>query len=253
MKTDLNTSVDSKSTVVVFSCDQKYFPGFLPALRSLKRFHPQVHVVLIDIGLNQNTRSYISQFVEVVQFNNQMEHNPAWGRFALSLLNYRRVVYLDCDIIVLKPLDDLFNSNAEFVAVKNLDWRVSDNFTTPKVLEKYNISPNLPAFNAGVFSIDNRKWGEGKLLDEAWKVYKDIGESFTYGDQSALQILMNRYESQIAFIGEEYNAFAEHWNWEVLQSSARLIHYTGEIKPWHQGCSSPKKEFFFYYSKSSIA
>jgi lipopolysaccharide biosynthesis glycosyltransferase len=237
-------------TVVAFSSDQSYFPGLLPAVLSLQQHHPEIPIVVIDCGLTPHQVRYLQQFAEVFTSTHQLPDIPAWARFDVSLLNYDRVVYLDSDIIVLRKIPSLLETDAPFAAVKNLDWSVKENFKDPRVLDRYNIDPETPAFFGGGFSIDNRLWGNGKLAREAMRVYNDVGWSFVYADQSALQIMMYSEGNGVTYLEDEYNAIAECWDWESKSDKARVIHYAGdEIKPWNPLCKYPKLQYFFNYSK----
>jgi lipopolysaccharide biosynthesis glycosyltransferase len=241
---------DPHQAAIAFSSDRLYFPGLMPALLSVRVHHPEVPLVVIDCGLTPIQSRYLQQYAEVIPSSNLLYEIPAWARFDVSLLNYDRVVYLDSDIVVLNKITDLLRTEAEFAAVKNLDWAIKENFADPCVLKRYSIDPNAPAFNAGVFSIDNRLWGKGRLLQEAMRIYKEIGEFFTYADQSALQVLMNYDGHRVTFLDDGYNAIAECWDWQNRESCAHIIHYAGdEIKPWDPLCKYPKLDWFFAYSK----
>jgi lipopolysaccharide biosynthesis glycosyltransferase len=241
--------VEPDQAVAVFSSDQAYFPGLIPALFSFRAHHPHIHIVVFDCGLTTAQGRYLQQFAEVVVSGNYVSDVPAWARFEVSLLPYARVVYLDSDIIVLNKLSAMFDTDAEFAAVRNLDWKITENFTDPSPLETYGISPDVPAFFAGGFSIDNRVWGGGRLLEESLRVYQDSGTAFLYADQSALQLIMHS-RNIVTFIGDEYNAIAACWDWEQRAHEARVIHYAGdEIKPWDPRCQYPGLDYFFAYSK----
>lgn len=240
----------SGKTAIAFCSDSSYFPGLIPAISSVRQFHPEIPLVVIDRGLTDIQSAYLQQFADVFPSSNQLPELPLWGKLDVSLLNYERVIYLDSDVILLDKIPDLLETKAEFAAVKNLDWGVKENFTNSQVLQKYGIKPETQAFNAGVFMIDNRIWGKGKLLHEAMKIYQEIGEYFVYDDQSALQILMNCNEHQIEFLDDGYNAISECWDWSDTTKKVRVVHYAGdEIKPWNPLCKQPKLEYFFAHSK----
>lgn len=240
----------SGKMAIAFCSDSSYFPGLIPAISSVRQYHPEIPLVVIDRGLTKIQVAYLRQFADVFPSSNQLPELPLWGKLDVSLLDYERVIYLDSDVILLDRISDLLKTKAEFAAVKNLDWGVKENFTNSQILQKYGINPETPAFNAGVFSIDNQVWGNGKLLDEAMKVYQEIGEYFIYDDQSVLQILMNSTGHQIEFLDDEYNAIAECWGWNDSIKKVRILHYAGdEIKPWNPLCKQPKLEYFFDHSK----
>lgn len=237
-------------TAIVLSSDRLYYPGLIAAMTSVRKFHPQVPLVIIDNGLTDPQVRFLRQFAEIIRSLNPLPEIPAWARFDISRLDYDRVVYLDVDIILVREITELLQTDAEFAAVRNLDWAIKENFLDPTVLEKYGVDADAPAFNAGVFSIDNRKWGKSRLAQEAMQIYRQIGHTFAYADQSALQIIMNSNGSSVTFLDDGYNAIAECWDWQNRGDSVRIVHYAGdEIKPWSPLCRYPRLDLFFAHSK----
>lgn len=237
-------------TAIAFSGDRLYFPGLMAALSSVKAHHPEVPLVIIDCGLTANQARYLKQFAEVVRSSNPLPDIPAWARFDVSLLSYDRIVYLDADVVVLSKIPDLLETEAEFAAVKNLDWSIKENFIDVSPLRMYGIDPEAPAFNAGVFSIDNRVWGKRRLFEKAMEIHSQVGKSFAYADQSALQIIMNSGGCRVTFLDDAYNAIAECWDWATRESDVHIIHFAGdEIKPWNPSCKYPMLDRFFAHSK----
>lgn len=235
---------------ILFCSDQNFYPGLMAALFSVLDHHPDVPIVIVDHGLTPLQVRYLEQYAEVIPTSILLPPDPVWGSLNLSLVHYDRIVYLDCDVIVLCDISELLDTEAEFAAVRNLDWTVRENYRDSRILQKFKVDPDAPAFNAGVFSIDNRKWGNGRLIHEAMAVNYAAGWSFLYGDQSALQILMNANGQRVSFIPEKYNVIAEYWDREKHDCEARIVHYAGnEIKPWHPTCNYPKLDYFFRYSK----
>ena len=241
---------DPHQTAIAFSGDRLYYPGLIAALSSVRKFHPQVPLVIIDDGLTVSQVRFLQQYAEVLKSANPLPEIPAWARFDISRINYDRVVYLDADVILVSEIPALLETEAEFAAVRNLDWPIKENFLDATVLKEYGIDADTPAFNAGVFSLDNRKWGKSRLAQEALQLYRRIGHTFAYADQSALQIIMNSNGSRVTFLDDGYNAIAECWDWGHHGDSARIVHYAGdEIKPWNPLCQYPMLDLFFAHSK----
>lgn len=237
-------------TAIAFSSDQAYFPGLVPALLSVKKHHPTVPLVVIDDGLTPPQVRYLQQYCEVFLSRNPLRDFPSWSCLDISFLEYDRVVYLDSDTITLRPIPGLLETEAEFVAVRNIDWTIKENFKDASILHRYGIELDVTAFNAGVFSINNKVWGEGRLFTEAQKLYGEVGSSFIYPDQSVLHIIMNTEGRRATFIDNQYNVIAECWDWYQPLEGMRIIHYAGnEIKPWNPLCRYPKLDLFFAYSK----
>ena len=241
---------DPRQTAIVFSSDRQYYSGLIAAMNSVRRFHPRVPLVIINDDLTAVQVAFLRQYAEVVKSANPLPDIPAWARFDVSRLNYDRVVYLDSDVILVQEITELLENDAEFAAVRNLDWPIKENFHEPAVLKEYGVDGDAPAFNAGVFSIDLRKWGKGRLAEEALQLYRRIGHTFAYADQSALQVIMNSQGSGVTFLDDGYNAIAECWDWQNHGNRARIVHYAGdEIKPWSPLCKYPMLDMFFAHSK----
>jgi lipopolysaccharide biosynthesis glycosyltransferase len=241
---------DPHQTAIVFSSDRLYYPGLVAAMSSVRRFHPEVPLVIIDDGLTFSQVRFLQQYAEIVSSSNPLPNIPAWARFDISRINYDRVVYLDADVILVRKITELLETDAEFAAVRNLDWAIKENFLDTTLLKEYDIDADAPAFNAGVFSIDNRKWGEARLAQEALQLYRRFGHTFAYADQSALQVIMNSNGASVTFLDDSYNAIAECWDWQNHSDRVHIIHYAGdEIKPWNPHCKYPMLHLFFAHSK----
>lgn len=241
---------DSNQPAIVFCCDRAYYPGLQAALASLRVIHPDVPLVILERGLSDQQVRYLSQFAEVYPIASELPASAQWARFELSLLPYSRIVYLDCDLIVLDSLDALLNATEDFVAVRNLDWTIADNFDSPEPIKAFGVDPSLPAFNSGVFSINNRVWGGGTLLREGIRVWRASADPLPYGDQAVLQIIMNTAGRRVTFLDDYYNAIAECWDATRTYDGIRVLHYAGdEIKPWDPRCRYPQLNRFFQFSK----
>lgn len=241
---------DPDQPAVLFCCDRGYFAGLQAALASLRAIHADVPVVVLERGLSERQVRYLSQFAEVHASASELPAGTEWARFELSLLPYSRIVYLDCDLIILDRLDELLYASADFVAVRNLDWTIADNFYSNEPITAFGVDPTRPAFNSGVFSIDNRVWGNGHLLREAIQVWRATVESLRYGDQPVLQIIMNSKGRFVTFLDDSYNAIAECWDSARGYDDIHILHYAGdEIKPWDPRCRYPQLDRFFHFSK----
>lgn len=239
----------SNDIAFVFSTDKNYYPGLVVALRSLLELHDNIPIIIIERDLSEMQKRYLTQFAQIIPARRFIPEHVAWDRFDISFLKYKRIVFLDCDIVILNPLNDFINSKSDFSAVKNLNWTVKENFKTSSALVKYGIPFEKPAFFAGGFSINNEVWGNGRLFYEASELFYSEWNEFIYGDQSALQIIMYRNNSKIEYLDETNNALAECWDWKNRRNDAKVIHYTGELKPWHKGSNQLEEKYLFKYSK----
>jgi hypothetical protein len=233
-------------TVVVYCANPAFYPGLIASLRSLLHFHPTVPVVIISWALSSRQEEYLSGFATVVPRRDELPDDPIWGQLGLFHLDVQRAVCLDADTIILQPIDDLFASKAPFAAARNLDWGIRENFKDTTVLSEFGLDPNLPAFNAGVYTVDVAFWGT-RLYDELLELNQQYGYNFMLGDQSALHLAFYRSEYSFEWLPDEFNGMAEFWDWNG--EPPRILHYAGPDKPWWPNYNLPGGEYFFRWSK----
>ena len=157
------------------------------------------------------------------------------------LPNLKKVLYLDCDIIVKGDISELYNTNIDnyfFAAVEDEGF-ISTFFS------KLEIAKNEKYFNAGVMLMNLEKWREtniNKIIINFINEKKDQLESH---DQDAINsILYGKWLN----LPSKYNTtnimLDTHQTDDIL-----IIHYTGQ-KPWNYLCLNPlKNEYFNYLNK----
>ena len=124
---------------------------------------------------------------------------------------FSHLVYLDADIVSLRPPDELFNLPQTFAAVPDIGW------------------PDC--FNSGVLSLKPNMGDYYALLALAQR-----GISFDGADQGLLNMHFRNWE-RLSFA---YNC-TPSGNYQYLpayrhfQSSISLVHYIGKDKPWISG------------------
>jgi lipopolysaccharide biosynthesis glycosyltransferase len=248
---------DSADTVHVACCfDRKMELPFLVLASSLKRhlkgdrkvvlhaFHsdPIAHDLAYFDGLNSATFE-----LRLRQIENRF-HGPAtWPSHltAASLLRLRlpsvlkdidRVVYLDCDLVVLNDIATLYDIDLlGFPLAACLDFWLTGSppFAPPgwradewhKFLrEVVRLSNSKAYFNAGVMVMDLKKFRSTSLIRAADEFLERTNYETPFVDQEALNHVIDG-----AFVRLDTR-------WNVLaalgHSDPWIIHYAGPYKPW---------------------
>lgn len=128
-------------------------------------------------------------------------------------LQFRKIVYVDADIVALRAPDELFDIQAPFAAAPDIGW------------------PD--AFNSGVMVI-SPDMGEYHAL----RGLADAGDSFDGADQGLLnQYYEHRPWHRISFT---YNCTPNaEYQWEpaykYYKSRISMVHFIGADKPWTKG------------------
>jgi len=176
---------------------------------------------------------------------------PLWGRMPLTTYDkvtvaeflpadVHRAIWLDCDILVLDDLAALWDrpfGGATTMAVQDsLVPFVSSRFG----VGGYNdlrIDPDTPYFNAGMMVIDVKAWRSAEISRLALQYLKKYHARVCFWDQEALN----------AVLAGHWSPLEPRWNWSAtldrlngsssnhrdsMPAQARLIHFSGNIKPW---------------------
>jgi len=132
-------------------------------------------------------------------------------------IQFRKIVYLDADVVVLRALDELFDIEAPFAAAPDVGW------------------PD--AFNSGVMVLTPN-------MGEYWalKTMAASGDSFDGADQGLLnQYFEHRGWHRLSFA---YNCTPNaQYQWEpayrYYKRDIAAVHFIGKDKPWAHGQRRP--------------
>ncbi|KAL5374615.1 hypothetical protein DPSP01_011797 [Paraphaeosphaeria sporulosa] len=130
---------------------------------------------------------------------------------------FRKIVYLDADVVALRSLDELFEIDAPFAAAPDVGW------------------PD--AFNSGVMVLNPD-------MGEYWALHTmaSTGDSFDGADQGLLnQYFENRNWHHLKFT---YNTTPNaQYQWEpayrYYKRDISAVHFIGKDKPWTAGRHGP--------------
>lgn len=159
--------------------------------------------------------------------------------FIPKYVSESRVLYLDSDIVVRKPIDELWDLDLTDIPLA----AVRDDFYTHN-------------FNSGFLLINNDMWRAENVTQDLIELTSQYHQT-DFGDQGILNRLFeNRWKeldsSYNFMVGMDTIAYFQNKNdWyphaELLEASAKMIHYTGK-KPWQQiTLNRLREEWWFYY------
>ena len=119
---------------------------------------------------------------------------------------------------------------------------------------EYNL--NQPAFNAGVFVLDLKKYRENKHFKNFANFLIEInkyGNIFRHNDQSILNII---FYNHVDFIDSKWNCtdygwYNERYSYDIQDdfNYASVIHFCGPDKPWQNLLNDKSPEYIRYFSK----
>jgi lipopolysaccharide biosynthesis glycosyltransferase len=145
---------------------------------------------------------------------------------------WRKVVFLDADIIVKASLHNLLKSDG-FNAPNATTFRLKDEFTSDSKknkLKKYNLRSK--AFNTGVFVFDTDLI-TNQTFEDLQLLYHQIKDICLYADESILNIFFYKkwyllpivYNSIPAYMSKLYKLDQQNF-------LAVIVHFVNSVKPW---------------------
>ncbi|MDD6798674.1 MAG: glycosyltransferase family 8 protein [Clostridia bacterium] len=272
---------------VVYAANDRYSKVLGISLMSLfenNRAISDIDVYVLSNGICDENIKRINQLalmynrvIHIVDINEELSKinkiETSWdisiySRFFISDIlpdNIEKVVYLDCDTLILQRLDELFNFNFE------------KEKTVYGVLDRYNVnSPDRLGLedriyiNSGVLLIDLKAWRENNTADDLlsqcdkrnWKFPdQDI---INYSLNGKIGILhprynVNKFTSVLPYEYAQklsYQGIDKYYSqkmYEQAQQKPYIVHFSGSMfnRPWQKNSRQPYHEVWKeYFDKS---
>lgn len=199
-----NIEHSEKNVCIATFCNEEFAKGAYALGYSIKEHHsPQLRMIcLVPMNMNVSYVNMLSTFWEIRYINVFKQHSSSrvsWGKISIwNLTEFSKVLYLDSDTIVIRPVDELFK-------FKELSCAPD---------------PNIVQFcNTGVMIIEPN---QQKLADIMYFA-KNTKELMNIGDQ----VYINKFFGQYNVIHPKYNTLVMGYE----DPNSYILHYVGK-KPW---------------------
>lgn len=173
--------------------------------------------------------------------------------------NIERIIYLDCDMIVLKDLSELYNTDFNNKSC----CAVIDMFNNSKeIYTRLDYPRDSGYFNSGLLLINIPQWKKEKISEKALNFIQNNPERCIAHDQDALNKAISgnfiklsvSYNMQLDFFRDFTNSILNEEYYDDISTAVKqpyIIHFTGPTKPWFKNCLHPyKKHWCFFCSKT---
>ncbi len=278
---------------IVFATNNAYAPYLGVTLQSLivhssPENHYQIYVFHTNLTDTHQERlldmaqEHIS--IEMVQLDQEMSRKDQYvTKLHLSvetifrlmipdlLPQFDKVLYLDCDIVILNDVAKLYETLLEDCVLgvaETGNWKTSEDWLTR--YSKQLCVERKDMFNAGILLINCKQFAQQNiggqclaLLEEDWKA---VEQRLWNQDQDALTITC---QGEVTRFPETWNF---EWQWQPALDSGSLqtswteaeknhfrefkkkiniIHYSSGFKPWNFP-ELPLAEYFWKYARQTV-
>lgn len=268
--------MEELNTHIVLNMDDDYLKPTVVMLTSVFANNPRRHftVHVLSAGLTEGVRKRLEYFVSNPYGHDVVFHDvggndtkmfPEYVNSHISMAaNYRlfvadilpadvhRALYLDCDLIVDSPLDDLLNTDISRYAVAAVEdmWSgKADNY------ERLDYDSADGYFNSGVLLVNLDMW-RTMGFSKKFAAFLKTHDNLKFVDQDILNGVLHaswlhlhfRWNVQDGFLRRKPKVRREMMT-ELLLECAHpaIIHFTGGRKPWRYDCQNPLRYRFFHY------
>ena len=177
-------------------------------------------------------------------------------------LDVERVLYLDCDVVVLADVSPLFDSPGDSALWAARDINVgfvSDAWGVYNHAEM-GLAPDTPYFNAGVMLINLRRWREEKIAARVLEYLHRGADSVPLQDQGGLNAVLAKSWTEVDPAWNQMQSVftPENWarcgfsaaDWRQTVREPKIVHFSGKFKPWqkHENLlPEPRYAYFYEY------
>ncbi|OMO96043.1 Glycosyl transferase, family 8 [Corchorus olitorius] len=195
-------------------------------------------VALVSDGVSDYAKKllkadgWIVEKISLLANPNQVRPKRFWGVYTklkiFNMTNYKKVVYLDADTIVVKTIEDLFKCE-KFCANLKHSERLNSGVMV--------VEPSEALFNdmmSKVKTLPSYTGGDQGFLNS---YYSDFPNAHVFDPNLPPEVLKSRPVPKMERLSTLYNADVGLYmlanKWMVDESELRVIHYTlGPLKPW---------------------
>ena len=250
--------------VVALASDERYFPGLYCAVASaLSQLDPtrEVNLKVLDGGISRSSMETLSRLVGRVGKSVRLEWvtvDPSiFGKAILGpgeshmtycrillprLLNVKRLIYLDSDVLVFRDLARLFDlelAPGKVLAAARDSETLSLADDSPTIADASNLPREGAYFNCGVMLMNLDELRKKDFFQRAVEFLNEKS-AYRFWDQSAINFLLY---GQIDELPEYWNRAS--WRFDAQQNNDLdcVLHYTTSA-PWLGGTRGPAQVLF---------
>lgn len=256
-----------KKIPVVFSCDNDYAPLCSVAISSIIDnataenlydiyiFHTRLNKENIDKLEMMSKGNICIKCVNVEQYldfdilyeTSKYPIEMYYRYYAPQILEYEKIIYLDCDTIVIEDIAKLYNEDLE-----NKPIAMIRDFT-------YYTNEIYTDYNSGVLVFNTKEFEEQKIRQKWLDVLK-VNTQYRFPDQTAINIVckenmkelkpMYNYQTSLACYTKFIRKIHKKKYRDLFTQKPIVIHFSYVTKPYKNIYSEYNKCFWQYAKKT---
>lgn len=248
----LTVQESSEKKAIVLAANYAYVDQVLTTIRSICYHNRSLRFYLIHSDfpnewikqLNKRLEKFDSEIIncrvtseQISCYKSDISYTVFLRYFIADFVQEDKALYLDCDLVVTKNLDDLFATDLQdypLAAVRDFGGRAYF---------------GQEIFNAGVLLVNNAFWKKENMTQKLIDLTNEWHDKVDQADQSILNMLFEHKWLELDF---DYNHIVIHKQFADYQlpegqDYPAIIHYLSHRKPWKDLAAQTYREVWWYY------
>lgn len=243
-------TIDKKA--VVLAANHAYAEQVMTTIKSICYHNRSIRFYLINSDfpnewfkqLNKRLERYDSEIIncrvtseQISRYKTDISYTVFLRYFISDFVKEDKALYLDCDLVVTKNLDNLFETDLQdypLAAVRDYGGRVYY---------------GREMFNAGVLLINNRLWKQENMSQRLIDLTNEWHDKVDQADQSILNMLFENRWIELEFDNNHVVIHKQFTDYELPagQDYPGIIHYLSHRKPWFDLAAQSYRDVWWYY------
>ena len=237
---------------IVLAANYAYVDQVLTTIKSICYHNRSMRFYLINSDfpnewikqLNKRLEKFDSEIIncrvtseQISRYKTDISYTVFLRYFVADFVKEDKALYLDCDLVVTKNLDDLFAIDLQdypLAAIRDFGGRAYF---------------DREIFNAGVLLIHNALWKQENMTQKLIDLTNEWHDKVDQADQSILNMLFEHKWLELDF---DYNHIVIHKQFTDYQlpegqDYPAIIHYLSHRKPWKDLAAQTYRDVWWYY------
>ncbi|MDS2324719.1 glycosyltransferase [Streptococcus pneumoniae] len=251
-KNQLTVQESSEKKAIVLAANYSYVDQVMTTIKSICYHNRSLRFYLIHSDfpnewikqLNKRLEKFDSEIIncrvtseQISCYKSDISYTVFLRYFIADFVQEDKALYLDCDLVVTKNLDDLFATDLQdypLAAVRDFGGRAYF---------------GQEIFNAGVLLVNNAFWKKENMTQKLIDLTNEWHDKVDQADQSILNMLFEHKWLELDF---DYNHIVIHKQFADYQlpegqDYPAIIHYLSHRKPWKDLAAQTYREVWWYY------
>ena len=243
---------NTQKKAIVLAANYAYVDQVLTTIKSICYHNRSIRFYLINSDfpnewikqINKRLEKFGSEIIncrvtseQISRYKTDISYTVFLRYFVADFVQEDKALYLDCDLVVTKNLDDLFATDLQdypLAAVRDFGGRAYF---------------GREMFNAGVLLINNVLWKQENMTQKLIDLTNEWHDKVDQADQSILNMLFENRWLELDF---DYNHIVIHrqftdYRLPVGQDYPGIIHYLSHRKPWKDLAAQTYRDVWWYY------